>query len=135
MDVLSRVDEVIDAAIAADPEPLGAFTRAYIDSTFSDPLLPHGSPWATLHISLLAEPSLRRVWAKWISERLARHRATDDGPTYEIVRLAADGTWLAFLFRDEGGPVPDVASLRERLLAMTATRADDLRPQSTTVTD
>ncbi|WP_411901453.1 TetR/AcrR family transcriptional regulator [Methylorubrum thiocyanatum] len=124
-DLLARVDADIDTAMAADPERRGAFTRAYVGSTFSDPLLPRGSQWAALHISALAEPSLRRLWAEWFADRLARHRDTDDGPSFEIVRLAADGAWLAFLFREDGGPVPDIPALRGRLLAMTRPGPDE----------
>lgn len=118
-DLLAKVDADIDAAMAKDPERRGAFSRAYVVSTFSDPVLPQGSQWAALHISILAEPSLRRLWADWFAGRLDRHRETDDEPTFEIVRLAADGAWLSFLFREDGGPVPDIPALRDRLVAMT----------------
>ncbi|OAH19021.1 TetR family transcriptional regulator [Methylorubrum populi] len=124
IDLLAQVDKDIDAAMAADPEPRGAFTRAYVGSTFSDPMLPQGNQWTALHISVLAEPGLRRLWAEWFAERLSRHRDTDDGATFELVRLAADGAWFAFLFRDEGGPVPDIPALRDRLLGMTRTGSD-----------
>lgn len=120
-DLLDKVGTGIDAAMAQDPDARGSFSRAYVDATFSDPVLPTGSQWATLHISILAEPSLRRQWADWLADRLERHRGTDDGPILEMVRLAADGAWLACLFREDGGPIPDIPALRERLFAMTRT--------------
>jgi len=120
LDVVAKVDAVIDLTMAQDPDPQGAFTRAYVISNFSDPLLPRGSQWAALHLSILAEPSLRRLMAAWIAGRMERHRDTDDGPVLEIVRLAADGAWLALLIGD-GCPRPDVPALRDRLVAMTRT--------------
>ena len=41
-------------------------------------------------ISSLTEPSLRRVTAEWFAKFVRRHRETDDHPTLEIVRLAAE---------------------------------------------
>jgi AcrR family transcriptional regulator len=121
IDLLAQVAADMDAAIAQDPEPRGAYTRAYVASTLSDPLLPQGRQWAALHISALAEPSLRQLMADWLSERMERHRSTDDSPVFEMARLAADGAWLACLLREEGGPIPDIPALRERLLALTRT--------------
>lgn len=118
-DLLSQADAEIDAAMAKDPDPDGAFTRAYVVSIFSDPMLTTGGQWAALHVSMIAEPALRRLWAEWFAERLGRHRDTDDRPELEVVRLAADGAWLAFLMHEEGGPLPDLAALSERLVAMT----------------
>jgi AcrR family transcriptional regulator len=118
-DLLAQVEADIDAAIARDPKPQGAYTRAYVASTLSDPLLPESGQWAALHISIIAEPSLRRLVAEWLAARVERHRDTDSGPVLEMVRLAADGAWLACFLREEGGPVPDIPALRDRLIAMT----------------
>ena len=118
-DILERLDADIAAAMALDPQPRGRFTRAYVTVTFDDLMSDQGRQWTALYISTLTEPSLRRVTAQWFARGLERHRATDDEPILETVRLAADGAWLAFLFRDEGGPLPDLPALRERLVAMT----------------
>jgi hypothetical protein len=51
---------------------------------------------------------------------LRRHHDTDAGPELELVRLAADGAWLAYLVREKpSDPVPALDALRERLVAMT----------------
>lgn len=105
--------------MAQGPRPRGRFTRADVAVTLDDLMLNRSSQWTALYILSLTEPSLRRVTAAWSSRFVERHRATDDGPTLEIVRLAADGVWLAGLLREDGGPMPDLAGLRDRLVAMT----------------
>ncbi len=74
---------------------------AYIDVTLHDPMMTEGGQWAALHISILAEPRLRRLVSDWFAERLRRHHDTDGGPELELVRLAADGAWLAHLVREK----------------------------------
>lgn len=51
--------------------------------------------------------------------RLARHAATDAAPGLEIVRLAADGFWLATLQQMEGETRSAPAELQARLIALT----------------
>ncbi|MCJ2083718.1 TetR/AcrR family transcriptional regulator [Methylobacterium sp. J-090] len=121
-ELLEKLDADIEAAMATDPQPWGRFTRAYVTVTLDDLMLNQSSQWTALYISSLTEPSLRRVTAAWFAKFVERHRATDDDPTLEIVRLAADGVWLAGLLRDDGGPMPDLAGLRARLVAMTLAR-------------
>lgn len=118
-ELLEKLDADIEAAMATDPQPYGRFTRAYVTVTLDDLMLNQGSQWTALYISSLTEPSLRRVTAAWFLKFVERHRATDDHLTLEIVRLAADGVWLAGLLRDDGGPMPDLPALRRRLVAMT----------------
>ncbi|MCG5248120.1 MULTISPECIES: TetR/AcrR family transcriptional regulator [Methylobacteriaceae] len=118
-DLIERIDAEIDAIMARDPVPRGRFTRAYVETTFTDPAMGPGSRWTALYLSMIVEPGLRRLWAEWYAGRMDRHRATDDGPTLATVRLAADGAWLAQLMRDDGCPTPDLVELRSRLLAMT----------------
>lgn len=118
-DLLEMFEADIEARMAEDPLPRGRFTRAYVTATLDDLMLNQGSQWAALYISTLTEPSLRRVTALWFAQCLERHRATDDDPTLEIVRLAADGVWPAALLREDGGPMPDLSALRRRLIAMT----------------
>ncbi|HEV2542430.1 MAG TPA: TetR/AcrR family transcriptional regulator [Methylobacterium sp.] len=113
-----RLDAEIDAAMTRDPSPSGSFTRAYVEAVFSDPVLGRESRTATLHLTALADPGVRRLQAEWIARRLERHRATDGAPALEVVRLAADGAWQACLLHAAGGPLPDMAALRVRLLAM-----------------
>ncbi|MCA1299698.1 TetR/AcrR family transcriptional regulator [Stappia indica] len=115
-DLLESLDQDIDARIAADGEPQGCFTRAYADVVCrlgaADPADPHAALW----ISAIAEPRLRERWADWVTQRLDRHRRTDNAPPLAIVRHAADGVWLADL---AGIDIPDRAALRDRLIAAT----------------
>lgn len=119
-DLIAQLDADIDAAMAKDPLPYGRYTRAYVDITLHDPMMKEGSQWAALHISILAEPALRRMVSDWFAERLYRHRDTDGDADLEFVRLAADGAWIAYLVREKPtDPVPELGALRKRLIAMT----------------
>jgi hypothetical protein len=66
---------------------------------------------------MIAEPSLRLLWANWTSTQLARHHDTDSAPMLEIVRFAVDGAWLVYL--DEKAPRTGLNTLRDRLLKLT----------------
>ncbi|WP_342636851.1 TetR/AcrR family transcriptional regulator [Enterovirga rhinocerotis] len=118
-DLMEQMGSNIDAAMADDPEPRGRYTRAYVKVVLDDLMLNHGSQWTALYVSTLAAPSLRRMTGEWLARSIERHRATDDEPHLQVARLAADGAWLAALLRDDGGPMPDLSALRERLVAMT----------------
>lgn len=120
-DLLEKLEVDIEAAVSEDPHARGRFTRAYVTVTLDDLMRNQSSQWIALYLSALAEPALRRVMADWFARCLARHRETDSDPTLEIVRLAADGAWLAYLLREDGGYVPSLPDLRERLVAMTLT--------------
>lgn len=113
-----RLDLDIDDAMARDPSPQGSFTRAYVEAVFPDPTAGSESRAAALYLSALADPDVRRQHAAWMARRLERHRATDGAPSLEVVRLAADGAWHAYLLHASGEPLPDLAALRGRLLAM-----------------
>ena len=63
-DLLDALDRDLDARIAADPEPLGAFTRAYVASVFDMALEADGAVWAALSISMLIDPQPRRLWSE-----------------------------------------------------------------------
>lgn len=116
-DLLDALDGQLDARIAADPEPEGAFTRAYLDSVFDTG--PDAALWAALSISLLTDPHLRCLWSDWVSARQERHRATDGSRALAAVRLAADGIWLADL---TGVALDERAEMRDFLIRQT--RAD-----------
>ncbi len=118
-EMVEKTDGDIDAFMAKDTRTRGSFTRAYVQAVLNDPALTAGARGAVIHISALSEPSVRRLWADWFKNRMERHLDTDDTPTLEMVRLAADGAWIAHLMRGDGGPVPDLPALRERLIAMT----------------
>jgi len=119
-DLLEALDRQLDARIAADPEPRGAFTRAYLASVFDTGPEANAAAWAALAISMLTDPHLRRRWSDWVEARQERHRATDGTLALAAVRLAADGIWLADL---TGVAVEERAGLRDFLVRQTRTNA------------
>lgn len=114
-DLIDRIDQEIEAALSCDPGGHGHFTRAYVSCIFA----PAGaaSPWATLSLAALGDSGLAQLWTGWMADRLARHADTDAGLMLELVRLAADGHWLA---RAQGAPLAaPPEKLRDRLIALT----------------
>jgi len=115
-DQLEALDRILDAHIAADPQPHGIFTRAYVAAVFDREQFGKNSVWAAMAASLAADPMLRALWANWYRARCLQHHETDGGPALEVVRLAADGAWYAYLI-DE--PAENAETVRQTLLAMT----------------
>lgn len=116
-DFLAALDREIDELIAADAEPHGCFSRAYVEAMFRQGDAGANSPCALLGIAMLTDPRLRELWATWLAARLERYRETDSAPELEVIRYAADGVWLADFM--ELRPA-NRAHLRHRLI--TATR-------------
>lgn len=115
-DQLEKLDATIDAHIASDSEAYGAFTRAYVAAIFDQQAFGRQSVWAAMAASFTADPMLRGLWANWYRTRVQRHHATDGAAALEVVRLAADGAWYAYLIDDNA---PDESALRRTLDAMT----------------
>ncbi|MBO0130745.1 MULTISPECIES: TetR/AcrR family transcriptional regulator [Agrobacterium] len=118
-DLLGALDAEIDALISQDCEAYGSFTRAYVNAVFDDRDRDSGRQWAAISVSMVGEPSLRRMWTSWVEGRLARHKDTDDGVVLEMVRLAADGIWFADLLADDGRAGGDRVALKARMIAQT----------------
>lgn len=118
-DLLEQCGQRIDALLAEDPVQHGRFTRAYVKVLFEENGENALDPWKALSMSMITEPVLQQMWGNWMSHRLARHGDTDNDPMLEIVRLAADGAWLAFMSQTHEALLPDVTGLRERLIALT----------------
>lgn len=119
--LIDRMDGLIEQVI--DPNPLtpGRFTRAYVEALL-DPSEPGlGAQWPALAMSLLSEPAMQRLWQDWIEGRLATHSATDAGPDLAILRLAADGLWLAEVTGTGQGAAP--SEVIRRLLERVAEAA------------
>ncbi|MBL0372997.1 TetR family transcriptional regulator [Rhizobium sp. KVB221] len=120
-DFLEQLDAEITALIARDDEPKGSFTRAYIETVFTDHEANsiYKEAWAALYATSITDPALRCLWSEWLRTRLERYSDTDHEPHLEIARLAADGVWVAYLLRADGDEATDLSALRTRLLAMT----------------
>lgn len=101
----------LDARMAADPEPYGRFTRAYVLSVFE---VGADAQWGPLWMATLTDPQLRQMWGTWFNAQLARSGEYD--LPLENARFAADGIWLGHMF----GVTPhDAESFRHRLIEMT----------------
>jgi AcrR family transcriptional regulator len=119
-DLLKQFSDEIDRFMADDPEPIGRFTRAYVRAAFADHKLGTRSPWAALSATTIFDPAMRKQWSNWLDARLEVHSATDSSPRLEIVRLAADGVWMADLM-GQGRPVTrDLSHLEPQLLALAS---------------
>jgi len=114
---LAAFDAAIDAVIDPDETAYGRFTRAYVEATFLDDG-ENTRTWAAIWISSLTDPALRGVWSRWLSARLAQHRATDADPSLEVARYAADGVWLADLAGDSSSIRSERQALKQRLLRL-----------------
>lgn len=115
-DGLAQLDEEIDAHISKDGKAEGSFTRAYVKAMLSGATFGKDGAWTALAVSMLMEPTLQVQWAGWLHDRLERHRATDSGKNFEVVRLAADGAWLSHLVKTDH---IDFKSLQEQLIDLT----------------
>lgn len=113
-EILTRIDSEIDTALAHDAGGYGTFTRAYLHCVFAGGDL--GSPWSALSLSAITDPQLATIWANWLGARLRQHSQTDQAPGLEILRLAADGYWLASC---QGIATQDHDALYDRLMAGT----------------
>jgi len=100
--------------IAADPEPFGCFTRAYVRSVFDDNR--PGGRWDNVWIATMSDPELKMKWVNWIEARLKKHRLTDAGASLEAVRLTVDGIWLSRL---SGVPLRHSDEISASLIAST----------------
>lgn len=120
-DLLEYFDRVIDGFMAKDPEPYGRFTRAYVEGVFSDHRQGEAAPSARLSVSMLSDPELQLAWSNWLAARLERHADTDRDETLEVVRLAADGVWLAIITPSGVSPV-DFERARSTMLDLTRPR-------------
>jgi AcrR family transcriptional regulator len=104
--------DLAGAAAAADPEPAGRAARAYLAASAGE--LWQSSRWLALVGALLVRPDLLDSWRAWVAAGRAADEAESADPVAAaIVRLAADGLWLAGVL---GLPAPD-QPLRTAILA------------------
>ncbi|GHC43136.1 TetR/AcrR family transcriptional regulator [Neogemmobacter tilapiae] len=113
---LEALGKVLADQMQADPERRGAFTRAYLRSVFELEPTEKGGPWASVYVAMLSDARLRAMWANWFSGQVQANSVTDSDPVLTIVRLAADGAWLADM---SDIVLSNRAELLALLLAMT----------------
>jgi AcrR family transcriptional regulator len=96
--LLERLDMAIEEAMRGDPMPHGRFSRAYLQAVLAlREQSEETKDWAQVTMAMLTEPVLRQRWRDWVRERGEEYVGTDSSPNAQIVRLAADGLWLADL--------------------------------------
>jgi AcrR family transcriptional regulator len=118
-DLLQSMGREIERVMADDAVARGRFTRAYLATVFRADEFSSTNVCAALSIAMLTDPGLRALWGRWLADQLDRHAGTDGDPALAVVRLAADGVWLADLMLPEGGRIADRDALFHRLTAMT----------------
>jgi AcrR family transcriptional regulator len=92
-----------DAATRADPVPAGRSARAYLAASAGE--LWQSDRWLALVGALVISPGLLDAWRAGVVAGRAADEAEDaDLVAAAIVRLAADGLWLAGVL---GLPAPD----------------------------
>lgn len=117
-DMLANAEAAIAAAMAADPEPHGRFTRAYLNGVLGKYASDAAAISKTMCVAMLGDPQLQGGWSDFVAGHVARNAETDGNPACALVRLAADGIWLASLTNSERPPpVPD--DVRDALIALT----------------
>lgn len=117
LDVLAKFEHTIESIIAADAEPHGCFTRAYVQAIFDQKQFGAGTAWAAMSAAVTADAAMRQLWFAWLGQCLARHHRTDAGLELELVRLAADGAWYAYVC--DAHQAVHAAEIRAGLLART----------------
>lgn len=116
---LALEDEAMSSALAHEPEATpGRWLRAYVRLTFAPP-----EPGADLTAALLAaaatDPALLApVWAAFARWHACALADGLDPATATLIRLAADGLWLADLFGSAVVAAPLRAEAREALLRL-----------------
>ena len=114
-ELLDHFDEAIIKGMADDPVEHGRFTRAYVRAVFHDQALGEENPSSGMSVAVLADPDLQEQWSKWLGERLERHEATDGDAMCEVVRLAADGVWLASFSSEPRTPFQPARALKQMI--------------------
>jgi AcrR family transcriptional regulator len=118
--VISELDSSIDQFMLDDSKSSGCFTRAYIKAMFSKDLKNRTSWAAGLSLACASTVGNSKdvIWENWLSSRLKKHAKTDSKKELLIVRLAADGIWLAFA---TGASEKDFIGIEEELIKLTRT--------------
>jgi AcrR family transcriptional regulator len=94
-DLQGEFETASERVAARDPHARGRAARAYL-SACSDADPSQSIRWLALIGALVQEPALLQPWREYIADASAADRAEgSDAVAAWIVRLAADGLWLA----------------------------------------
>lgn len=112
---LAAYEAALERHMAADPEPYGRFSRAYIRACLAASDSPDDGPSAQLMAALWTDPGLRGRWYDWMARLEESHAATDGARRLKLVRLAADGLWIAMTDGQDGRDwLPDLLEATRR---------------------
>lgn len=123
-EVLQQLNARILAHLASGDVGHGCFTRAYVRAILVDLAPADADPWAALPLCMLADGQGQQTWAAWMRSQLQRHQATDGSPSLEVLRLAADGAWLAVMTHSTSALLHQPAQLLQRLDRLSRMQAD-----------
>ncbi|WP_132955814.1 TetR/AcrR family transcriptional regulator [Rhizobium sp. BK251] len=116
-----RFSAEIEEVMRNDPVPHGRFTRAYLSICASLRDRPaESSGWTQITMALLAEPRLRHRWREWVRLREEEYVGTDSSVNAQIVRLAADGLWLADMLGSHELDAAERQAMLERLAELAS---------------
>lgn len=118
-DLIQDLENLINQFISTDPEPYGAFTRAYIKATVNSADCTKDEPFcikASLCALMIGDAHLRTLWGSWFNQQKKQHQATDSDQHLLLIQLAAEGLWLADISKLE---IPDRSAVISRLIEAT----------------
>ncbi len=118
-ELLNRFETHFNALVAADPEPHGRFTRAYLHANLAEAADDGVACWNSLVVLMLGEKWARPLWDAWVEARLAALPPEERTAELEIVRLAADGLFFCDLACPTVSLKPDRAKVLQALEEMT----------------
>ncbi len=118
-DLIARMDAAIDAAMRADPEPHGRFTRAYVAVTFGTDAQAEEARWKAMTMPLLTEPALRARWREWVALQAELNVGTDSSLDCVLARFALDGLWLASVLESHPMDPEQALAMKQRLFDLS----------------
>ena len=114
--LLERLDSQMETLMQADPHPPGRFIRAYLTTAHQVREGAEDNALALLSLALVCDHELRRKWQDWVHTKMT---VIDNDAFNVIVRLAADGLWLAGISGDPIRELPALQTALDHLASMT----------------
>lgn len=117
--LLAVMEDGILALMAADDNPRGRFSRAYLMYLASISATDTSRQLALLSLAMPDEAVLRQCWRDWVLQHLASADELDRSYVGNLVRYGADGLWLSELTEGITMEPQERQALVARLAAMT----------------
>jgi AcrR family transcriptional regulator len=118
-DISSHFMGQVAEQVRDDPDTLGRSARAYVQTVVNEPES-EIQRWGALSAAFMSDPSLMNGWrARLAALRAIDAAETDDPVGLMVVRLAADGLWLADVCRLYGIDDDMRQRIADRLIALT----------------